>query len=130
MNSLLTDFLFAVRLLLKSRRFTAIVVLTLAIGIASNTIIFSTIQSAFLRPMPYPDAGRLVYVSQAYPGFPEGGGQFSYPIFRDIQQLNTSSLGSSSAFPFCDRRFSTGLLDSRAKGDAARPHVRPTARLT
>jgi putative ABC transport system permease protein len=90
MNALGNELSFAARLLTKSPRFTIVVVLTLAIGIGSNTIIFSAAHSIFLRPMPYPDAGRLVYVSQAYPGFPEGGGQFSYPTYRDILQQNNS----------------------------------------
>jgi predicted permease len=76
--------------LFKSRRFTAAVVLTLAMGIASNTIIFSIAQSVFVRPIPYPHAKRLVYVSQAYPGFPEGGGQFAYPIYRDMLRQSKS----------------------------------------
>jgi putative ABC transport system permease protein len=90
MNALGNELSFAARLLTKSPRFTIVIVLTLAIGIASNTIILSAAHSIFLRPMPYPDAGRLVYVSQAYPGFPEGGGQFSYPTYRDILQQNNS----------------------------------------
>jgi putative ABC transport system permease protein len=90
MSALGNELSLAARLLTKSPRFTIVVVLTLAIGIASNTIIFSAAHSIFLRPMAYPDAGRLVYVSQAYPGFPEGGGQFSYPTYRDILQQNNS----------------------------------------
>ena len=53
--------------------------MTLAVGIASNTVVFSVVRSVFLRPLPYPDANRLVYVSQSYPGNPEGGAQFSNP---------------------------------------------------
>jgi putative ABC transport system permease protein len=90
MNSLWNDLIFALRILLKSRRFTAAVVLTLAIGIASNTIIFGVARSVFLRSLPYPDVSRLAYISQAYPGFPEGGGQFSYPTYRDILLQNKS----------------------------------------
>jgi putative ABC transport system permease protein len=90
MNSLWNDLAFAVRILFKSRRFTAAVVLTLAVGIASNTIIFSIARGIFFHGVSYPDSKRLVYVSQAYPGFPEGGGQFAYPIYRDILQQNKS----------------------------------------
>jgi putative ABC transport system permease protein len=90
MNTLWSDLTFAFRMLRKSSRFTAAVVLILAIGIASNTIIFGLARSVFVRPMPYPDPSRLVYVSQSYPGFPEGGGQFSYPTFRDILEQNNS----------------------------------------
>jgi putative ABC transport system permease protein len=90
MNALWKEITFGVRLMSKSPRFTLGVVLILAIGIASNAVIFSVAHSIFLRPMAYPDVGRLVYVSQAYPGFPEGGGQFSYPTYRDILQQNNS----------------------------------------
>lgn len=90
MNTFWKEIAFGVRLLSRSPRFTLGVVLILAIGIASNTVIFSVAHSIFLRPMSYPDVGRLVYVSQAYPGFPEGGGQFSYPTYRDILQQNNS----------------------------------------
>src|SRR5712692_6844945 len=90
MNAFWSDLSYAIRLLAKSPRFTIVVVVTLAIGIASNIIIFSAAHSVFLQPMSYPDASRLVYVSQAYPCSPEGGGQFSYPTYRDILQQNNS----------------------------------------
>jgi putative ABC transport system permease protein len=90
MNTLWSDLTFAFRMLRKSSRFTAAVVLILAIGIASNTIIFGLARSVFVHPVPYPDPSGLVYVSQSYPGFPEGGGQFSYPTFRDILEQNNS----------------------------------------
>jgi putative ABC transport system permease protein len=90
MNTFWKEITLGLRLLSKSPRFTIGVVLILAVGIASNTVIFSVARSIFLRPMSYPDVGRLVYVSQAYPGFPEGGGQFSYPTYRDILQQNNS----------------------------------------
>ncbi len=97
MNALWNDLSYAIRLLAKSPRFAIVVVLTLAIGIASNTIIFSAAHSVFLRPMSYPDASRLVYVSQAYPGYPEGGGQFTYPTYRDILEQN-STLDALAAY--------------------------------
>lgn len=88
MDSLWKDLVFAARILLKAKKFTFAVVLTLAIGIASNTIMFSIARSIFFRGVSYPDAKRLVYVSQAYPGYPEGGGQFTYPTYRDILEQN------------------------------------------
>jgi putative ABC transport system permease protein len=90
MNALWNDLTFAFRLLLKSPKFTVAVVFTLAVGIASNTIIFGVARGVFFRSLPYPDASRLTYISQAYPGFPEGGGQFSYPTYRDILLENKS----------------------------------------
>ena len=90
MSFLRNDVRLAARLLAKSPRFTAVVVATLALGIASNTVIFSVVHSILLGSMSYPDATRLVYVSQAYPGFPEGGGQFSYPTYHDMVQQNST----------------------------------------
>src|SRR5262249_33478092 len=90
MNSLWNDLALALRLLRKSSRFTFAVVLTLAVGIASNTLIFTIARSVLLRGTTYPGSERLVYVSQAYPGYPEGGGQFAYPFYRDILEQNTS----------------------------------------
>ena len=116
MTSVWSDIKIAARFLAKSPRFTLAVILTLAIGIASNTVIFSIVKSVFLSPLPYPDASRLVYVSQAYPGFPAGGGQFSYPIFRDIQQQN-ATLDSLAAYQ------SSGPLALTGQGDPVRVPV-------
>src|SRR5262249_826879 len=90
LQSFFGDLRQAIRVLGKSRRFTLAVVITLAIGIASNTLIFGVAQGIFLRPMAYPDASRLVYVSQAYPGFPQGAGQFAYPFCRHMLEQNRS----------------------------------------
>jgi putative ABC transport system permease protein len=70
--------------------FVAIAVLTLGVGIGANTIIFSVARAVFLNAMKYPDGERLTFVSRGYPGFPQGGGNFTYPAYRDMVQQNTS----------------------------------------
>lgn len=61
------DMKYALRVLAKDRSFTATVLLTLAICIAANAAIFSIVESVVLRPLPVPEAHRLVHVSNSYP---------------------------------------------------------------
>jgi putative ABC transport system permease protein len=62
MGQLLRDARFGMRLLWKNPGFTAVAVLTLALGIAANTAIFSVVYATFLAPLPYPEPERLVMV--------------------------------------------------------------------
>ena len=57
-----------VRRLARSPQFTALTLLTLAIGIGANTAIFSVVDGVLLRPLPYPHAEELVAVWQTAPG--------------------------------------------------------------
>src|SRR5262249_23145665 len=54
--------------LLRTPMFTAVIAITLALGIGANTAIFSVIEGILLKPLPYPDPDRLVGVSHAAPG--------------------------------------------------------------
>jgi putative ABC transport system permease protein len=62
MEKLLQDLRFGLRMLRKNPDFAMLAILILAIGIAANTTIFSLMNSMMLRPLPYPDADRLVFV--------------------------------------------------------------------
>ena len=80
----------SLRMVRRAPSFVAIAVLTLGVGIGANTIIFSVARAVFLNAMKYPDGERLTFVSRGYPGFPQGGGNFTYPAYRDMVQQNTS----------------------------------------
>src|SRR5256885_15630662 len=62
---MLTDFRYAVRLLIKSPGFSLVAIATLALGIGANSAIFSVVEGTLLRPLPFPQADRLVRVYEA-----------------------------------------------------------------
>jgi putative ABC transport system permease protein len=86
MNSLRQDLRFGLRLLLRNPGFTAVAILTLALGIGANTAIFSVVNAVILRPLPYRDPARLVRVYSEFPTMNLRRFWISSPEFMDIQK--------------------------------------------
>jgi predicted permease len=72
----------------KNRSFTAVAVVTLALGIGANTVIFTVVNGVLLSPLPFPNPDQLVTLHENKPNFE--GGSVSYPNFRDWQRDNHS----------------------------------------
>ena len=98
MATLLQDVRFGLRTLRRRPTFTAVAVLTLALGIGATTAIFSVVDSVLLRPLPFRDAGQLVSVSRTYPEWLASDIlrkdwdriAFAYPGFREWRAAQTS----------------------------------------
>jgi len=88
MNSIVKDIRFALRGLVKHPAFTAIAVVTLALGIGGSTSIFTVVDAALLRGLPYKSPDRLYHIWENTPKkeFPKR--EFSYPDYQDYQQNN------------------------------------------
>ncbi len=101
---MLQDLRFALRSLRKNPGFSAIAIVTLALGIGANTAIFSVVDAVLLKPLPYPHADRLVSLDTKVPGPGKDifGISMSYP---DIQQLQALTKDFAGVAAYRDTRY-------------------------
>lgn len=87
LETLLQDLRYGLRQLRRNPGFTAVAVLTLALGIGANTAIFSVVNAVLLRPLPYKDPGQLVWGAERF-GFSHGPAAVVSPDFTAWKDQN------------------------------------------
>jgi putative ABC transport system permease protein len=91
MGTLLHDVRYGARLLLKRPAFTLMTIAALALGVGANTAIFSVVNAVVLRPLPFPDAGKLMLIWGAVKGdSTRQSDVVSYPNFEDLRAQTQS----------------------------------------
>ena len=102
METFLQDLRYGIRMLAKSPGFTAIAILTLALGIGANTALFSVVNGVLLNPLAYPQSGQLVAIYGKTPGF--ANAPINYLNFLDWQR-DTQTFSSMAMYRNQDYNF-------------------------
>src|SRR5687767_6511202 len=95
------DTVVGARMLRKSPAFTIVAIVTLALGIGANTAIFSLVNALLLRPLPFREPGRLIWISNIFEGGLSGETS-TVGNFRDWRAQNKSFEDLSAYFAFFD----------------------------
>jgi predicted permease len=100
LERLMQDLRYGLRMLAKSPGFTAVAILTLALGIGANTALFSVVNGVLFNPLPYPYPEQLVWLAESKPNFATGS--ISFPNFQDWQKNNQTftSMGLSRGYSY------------------------------
>src|SRR5437660_8728755 len=114
------DIRYAIRTLRKQPIFTLVAVLTLALGIGANTAIFSILYQVLLRPLPYPDAERLVFVWNTYPGNNLPQASVSIPDYID-RKTQAPALQDATLFTMRSANLNEGGTPEQVRALAVTP---------
>ena len=113
MQTLWQDVRYALRMLRKSPGFTAVAVLTLALGIGANTALFTVVNGVLLNPLAYPHSGQLVAIYENTPSFNHA--PIAYPNFLDWQR-DTQTFSSMAIYRNEDYNFTGTGQGERLSG--------------
>jgi len=113
LENLRRDIGYSVRVLRKSPGFTAIAILTLALGVGANTTVFSIVNGLLLRPLPVPESDRLVVLGISQ-GRPNPDYSFPEPLFRNLENRHETF----------SQVFASFGTNAEAKGNSGTERVR------
>ncbi len=100
METVLRDVRFGLRMLLKNPGFTAVAIITMALGLGANTALFSVVNGVMLKSMPFEDPDRLVFALETNAKFPPPGIASSTLNYRDWKEQSKSFEAMSARQPF------------------------------
>src|SRR5687767_13929817 len=86
METLFNDIRYGLRSLVKYPGFTLLALITLALGIGANTAIFNVVNAVLLRPLPFPDSERVMWIGQEFSGNPAAAAQPKFIFWREQSQ--------------------------------------------
>ena len=119
MRSFIADLRFAVRSFSRQPGATALIVLTLALGVAANTAVFAIVDGLFLRPFPFPQPERLVYVNERAPTWNLEFTGINYPDFHTWRQraraFEAMALWTPTSINLADAPAPSVPTDSRSR---------------
>jgi putative ABC transport system permease protein len=122
-GGILSDIRNAFRMMRKSPGFSAVAILTLALGIGANTAIFSIVNGVLLNPLPYPHPQELTVLYERTPNFEKSS--ISYPDFLDWQRSN-STFAAMAAYRHEDFNVTGSGEPERVRGGMVSAEFFPT----
>ena len=115
METAMQDLRQGLRMLRKSSGFSVIVIATLALGIAANAVIFAVVNSVLLRPLPFPDATRIIRIQERH----DRENNLTGATFRDLRERNHVFAGVAAYRIFAQNLFAVGQSAAPEEIDAA-----------